>query len=350
MELITALIVVIASGVSAYVLVELIRRVLGARVVDIPNARSSHSRPTARGGGLAIVVVFAFGVLLAWTSSLVSIGSGAEAGFVMCALGIGIIGWLDDLYDLSVGLRMAAQVGLVLVFLSTISLPTMVGLPLVGTINVHSLSGAIWFVWILAATNIYNFMDGIDGIAGSQAVVGGAFWSFWGWNSGNLFVELVGLLLLSSAMGFLVHNWPPAKIFMGDVGSSFLGFTLAALVVVGSMSDPKAAFAGILVLWPFMLDGSFTLFRRLLRGENVLRAHRSHLYQRLVIAGFSHQSVTLLYGGLSLVGVVLAVLWTLDSAMAGGISVFVIAVLFLGLIGLTLYAESRATVCSASRT
>jgi UDP-N-acetylmuramyl pentapeptide phosphotransferase/UDP-N-acetylglucosamine-1-phosphate transferase len=121
----------------------------------------------------------------------------------------------------------------------------------------------------------------------------------------------LGVLVAGSSLGFLGHNWPPARIFMGDVGSAFLGFTLATLAMAGGLPDPRLPLAGVLVVWPFVFDTTFTILRRLRRGENIFAAHRSHLYQRLVIAGWSHRTVTLLYLSLAVLGVVLALLWAI---------------------------------------
>ena len=167
------------------------------------------------------------------------------------------------------------------------------------------------FFWVVGLTNAYNFMDGIDGLAGSQAVIAGVGWAGLGWLRGEPLVSLLGLLVAGSSLGFLLHNWPPARIFMGDVGSAFLGFTFAALSVLAAQQNPRLAVAGILLLWPFIFDTIGTFLRRLRRRENVFAAHRSHLYQRLVIAGYSHRTVTLLYSGLALVGLVLALVWVL---------------------------------------
>jgi UDP-N-acetylmuramyl pentapeptide phosphotransferase/UDP-N-acetylglucosamine-1-phosphate transferase len=120
----------------------------------------------------------------------------------------------------------------------------------------------------------------------------------------------MGLLLAAASSGFLLHNWPPARIFMGDAGSGFLGFSFAVLPLLASPENPALLIVGVLLLWPFVFDTTFTLVRRLCRRENVFQAHRSHLYQRLVIAGLSHPAVTLLYLGLAGLGGLAAMAWT----------------------------------------
>jgi UDP-N-acetylmuramyl pentapeptide phosphotransferase/UDP-N-acetylglucosamine-1-phosphate transferase len=159
-------------------------------------------------------------------------------------------------------------------------------------------------VWILGLTNVTNFMDGADGLAGLQCMIAGIAWAAAGVWLGDPVVTIGGAVIAGACGGFLFHNWMPAQIFMGDVGSAFLGFMLAMMPVLASLhavaEAPAAAarlpiFAGF-IFWPFIGDGLFTFVRRLTRGENVLMAHRSHLYQRLVLAGWTHARVSLLYG------------------------------------------------------
>ena len=125
-------------------------------------------------------------------------------------------------------------------------------------------------------------------------------------------MALIGAALAAGGLGFLAWNWPPAKIFMGDAGSTVLGYALAVLPLLlvvearGAVKFERVLMAGALVVWPFLADGSFTILRRLRNGENIFRAHRSHLYQRLVMAGVSHRSVTLIYGALAVGGAGLA--------------------------------------------
>jgi UDP-N-acetylmuramyl pentapeptide phosphotransferase/UDP-N-acetylglucosamine-1-phosphate transferase len=134
----------------------------------------------------------------------------------------------------------------------------------------------------------------------------------------------MGMLLAAASLGFLGQNWPPARIFMGDVGSAFLGYAFAVLAVAAAQRDSRLALVGILFVWPFVFDTAFTLLRRLSHGENVFIAHRSHLYQRLVIAGCSHRFVTLLYIGLAAWGVTWALFWL--QGMPGSAIVIVVTI------------------------
>ena len=208
--------------------------------------------------------------------------------------------------------------------------------------------GWLWhaatFLWIVGLTNAYNFMDGIDGIAGSQALVAGLGWSALGWLSGLMPVTMLGLVVAACSLGFLMHNWSPARIFMGDVGSAFLGFTFALLPLMmtyfskSAIASNRALFLAALMVWPFLFDSTFTIVRRLLMGQNIFLAHRTHLYQRLVAAGLSHRSVALLYAGLALVGAALAVAWLLE---VPGCNTFLPAILCLLGVGLWSYVCFR---------
>jgi len=171
-----------------------------------------------------------------------------------------------------------------------------------------SLSLSLLALWLVGTVNIYNFMDGIDGIAGIQAVVAGVAWAVFGVLYNAPFVSAIGAVVAAGALGFLTLNWPPAKIFMGDAGSTVLGFFFATLPFLatveadGKLDLVRSLTIGAILVWPFLADGTFTFLRRLKNRDNVLQAHRSHLYQRLVIAGHSHTRVTVTYGCLAFLG------------------------------------------------
>jgi Fuc2NAc and GlcNAc transferase len=304
---------VIAATASYLGVVGLRRWALHRLPLDIPNQRSSHFRPTPRGGGLAIVLV----TVLGWIALEVFFRQSTSRAALFtysCAVGaIAAVSWLDDLYGLSAKLRLVihALAALAAIF----SLGYWQSLPLLPGWNapLGYAGAAITLVWIVGLTNAYNFMDGSDGMAGLQAVIAGLGWACVGWLAGSPSIVGLSLLLAAGSLGFLLHNWPPARIFMGDVGSAFLGYSFAALAILGTHTDGPLASAspviGPLLVWPFVFDAGFTFLRRLRNGEDVLAAHRSHLYQRLIIAGHSHRFVMLLYGALAIVGAVAAVFW-----------------------------------------
>ena len=165
--------------------------------------------------------------------------------------------------------------------------------------------GLVATICVVGILNIYNFMDGIDGIAGVQAVVAGVAWTCIAYSLSLSATAVLGGAVTAGAAGFLLLNWPPARIFMGDAGSTVLGYMIGILPFFAwveqkdTLSLGTATFCGALVMWPFLADGASTILRRMRRRENVFTAHRSHLYQRLVIAGRSHQAVTLTYGALA---------------------------------------------------
>jgi UDP-N-acetylmuramyl pentapeptide phosphotransferase/UDP-N-acetylglucosamine-1-phosphate transferase len=294
----------------SYCGVAILRRWAESRqILDVPNERSSHTRPTPRGGGLAIVIVVLAGwVVYDWLSSDVW----PILPYIIGAALIAGISWLDDLRDVPTIVRLVVHVAAAALAIGSFDYWHTKSIPLFLQLNLGWLGLPLTFFWIVGLTNAYNFMDGIDGIAGAQSVVVGLGWALLGWLAGQPHVSAMGMLLAGASLGFLIHNWPPARIFMGDVGSAFLGYTFAVLPLMAAhapQSDPRLALVGPLLLWPFIFDSALTLLRRALRGENIFAPHRSHLYQRLVIAGHTHLFVTLLYTGLALVGMTLAAVW-----------------------------------------
>lgn len=266
-------------------------------LLDRPNERSSHVRPTPRGGGIGIVAVGGLAVLVLW---LVGIGGPpGKAWLFGAALGIAAVSGLDDVTTVSHHLRLAVHVAAAAVAAIAMGPFRTVDLGDFGMVNLGLAAWPLSIVWIVGMTNAFNFMDGIDGIAGLTAVVAMGVVACGFALAGEPYAAALAASLSAAACGFLVWNWHPARIFMGDVGSAFLGFLIAALPLLGS--GPTRAWllpAVVLVMWPFLFDTLFTLLRRLGKGENVFEAHRSHLYQRLVIAGWSHRTVALLYGGM----------------------------------------------------
>jgi len=312
------------------------------RMLDIPNARSSHTRPIPRGGGLGIVICVLIGVWGLFISQILSMPFREIVAFSLGGGIAALAGWLDDIHRIPYRKRLVVQaLSSVIILIAIGDFHTMT-VPFIGDIHLYSIGIASALLWIMGLTNAYNFMDGIDGIAGGQAVVAGLGWTIIGFMSEQSFVGLVGVLLAASSLGFLIHNWPPARIFMGDVGSVFIGFTLAVIPIIGSQRDSRFMIAGILLVWPFVFDTSFTLIRRLTRGENIFVAHRSHIYQRLVIAGYSHRFVTLVYIALAAIGVIIALLWYKRAPFVNVAVIVLPIVLFTGLWRFTVRAESRA--------
>ena len=284
---------VTAFAVSWSVAAFVVKFAQRANLVDYPNHRSLHGDPTPRGGGIGIVLATIGGLILA---GFIGASIPSQAIWLVGLVGgtIAIVSFIDDVTNLSPLVRLSIHVVAavaVIIILEPIDNLTIAG---VGR-NLEVFAQVLIVVWIVGMTNAFNFMDGIDGIAATQATVAGAYWVAFGLFLGAPAVAVIGVLLVGSSCGFLVHNWPPARLFMGDVGSAFLGFVFATLPLLAAEDDPVLSVMGAFLLWPFIFDTTMTFIRRLARGENVITAHRSHLYQRLVATGLSHKHVTYLY-------------------------------------------------------
>ncbi|MSU96893.1 glycosyltransferase family 4 protein [Pseudomonas mandelii] len=287
-----------AVAVLSFLLTGALRRYALARsIIDIPNARSSHTIPTPRGGGVAIVVTFlaslpVFGVfgLVPWQPLIAVGGAGAL---------VAVIGFMDDHGHIAARWRLLGHFGAgiwALVWLGGFPPVTLFGISLELHWFGHILA-AIYLVWLL---NLYNFMDGIDGIASVEAlcaclgacllyVLSGAPTLIWG-----------PLILAAAVVGFLYWNFPPARIFMGDAGSGFLGIALGVLSLQAAWVSSDLFWAWVILLGVFIVDATFTLIRRLLRGDKVYEAHRSHAYQFASRRFGKHLPVTLAVGAINL--------------------------------------------------
>ena len=291
---------------SALLATKLIGWAAACGAVDIPNARSSHSRATPRGGGIAIVVVTAGAAAVACLLHPESIRP--VVGVIAPALVVAGVSWLDDVRSLPNRIRFAVHLACAIAAVAILGPVQEVSLGSFGSITFGPAAWPLTLLWVVALTNAFNFMDGIDGIAGITAAISAAAIAAVAGACASPAIGGVAAAFAAAAGGFLVCNWHPAKIFMGDVGSAFCGFMLAVLpLALPSAAVPTAVAVAAAALWPFSFDTAYTLVRRLCRRENIFQAHRSHLYQRLVIAGWSHRTASSLYGTLSLVAAALAV-------------------------------------------
>jgi Fuc2NAc and GlcNAc transferase len=260
-----------------------LRYAVARDLLDHPNERSSHAAPTPRGGGLAIV-----GALLAGLAALHVLGEINEMLLAAVAgggLAIAVVGFVDDHGHLSPRVRLAVHFAAV-----AWALCWLCGMPPLPVGGGYVLDGPAWtavgavgLVWLL---NLYNFMDGIDGIAGVEAVCVGL-------GAALLAGSPAWLLAAAAAAGFLVLNWPPARIFMGDVGSGFLGFVLGVLAVDAAAWERLPLASSAILLGLFLVDATVTLLRRWLRGERLSQAHRSHAYQHAARRFGGHRPVVL---------------------------------------------------------
>ena len=267
-------------------------------ILDLPNERSSHSRPTQRGGGIAIVCGFLVGIsLIHFIGDITPIKTRYFMGFLVSAFVIAGMSIYDDFRLRSATVKLVAQLCAIAIAIAAGIVIDELHLP-----GLHVVGPGWWgymltLLWILGLTNAYNFMDGLDGLAASSAAIASGFLSVISFNEGSHFIYLASMVLCAASIGFLVFNISPARIFMGDVGSTFLGFSFAVMAVIAARYDLShtSLFVVPLLLFHFIFDSFFTFFRRLVRGDPVMRAHKTHLYQLLNQVGFSHGKVTLIY-------------------------------------------------------
>ncbi|MNK56737.1 putative undecaprenyl-phosphate N-acetylglucosaminyl 1-phosphate transferase [compost metagenome] len=299
-------------------------------ILDEPNHRSSHSRPTPRGGGIGVVTACMVGIAGATAMGLLS---PAAAGALACGLPIAVIGYIDDRRSLSARSRLLVQIASAAGALSLLSpLPTLTlfGFTLpVGLTLVFYLIGIVWM------TNLYNFMDGIDGIAAAQAIAIGLCWAV----VAGPAPAVACVVLALAAAGFLVYNRPPAKVFMGDVGSAFCGFFIAVAALQMQQSTHESLILWLLPAAPFILDATVTLLVRLMRKQRPNQAHRSHAYQILSRKVRGHGPVSLGYFLIATFWFGLVLRWGLDHSDAlSPEAIFLLAGLPFVIVGLALGA------------
>ncbi|RFC50366.1 MAG: UDP-GlcNAc:undecaprenyl-phosphate GlcNAc-1-phosphate transferase [Verrucomicrobia bacterium] len=298
-------------------------------LLDRPNERSLHTRATPRGGGLGFVLVVALGCGVLWVvPGFMVVGAPGGwhrllASYLVAALFIAAVSLRDDFQSLSPGLRLLCQLAVAAGAAGGIGYFQQLTLPGGGALDLGWIGAALTVIWLVGLTNVYNFMDGIDGIAGVQGLTAGLAWTVAGLWLDSPATAWMGLLLAGGCLGFLFHNWSPAKIFMGDVGSAFLGYSFGVLPLLflrelppvgqGPGAEAVPLFA-LLVVWPFVGDGFYTFLQRASRGEPVCKPHRSHLYQRLVRTGWSHARVSSLYATWGVLCGVTALGWLTGAA------------------------------------
>jgi Fuc2NAc and GlcNAc transferase len=286
----TAIIAAVALF-TAYAATSLMRRWAPALgFIDVPNARSSHLLPTARGGGIAIVLAFFLAILLLRLCDLVD--ARVVEAIIFAGGAVALIGFIDDKHPLPVYVRLSVHVAAAIMATLLIG-----GFPeaMVSAWGVYGklLCGFLTVLTVLWSVNLFNFMDGIDGIAASEAVFIACAAALLNWVVGGNFGITGAMLCLAAAcIGFLIFNWPPASIFMGDVGSGFLGITLVLLAICASQSGKIS-----MGVWPilggvFLVDATVTLLRRIIRGDRWREAHRSHAYQHMARGMGSHRAAT----------------------------------------------------------
>jgi len=291
--LITPILATALFLVSAIATRQLVANSHRLSTLDIPNERSSHLAPTPRGGGIAFVAISLAGFLLLLLNNTLD----NKTLLALCCAGaiVAMAGHLDDRQKIS-----GAAVRLVLHAIGAIILIVGIGFPsqislfdrTLNTGAIGSILGVLYLVWLL---NLFNFMDGTDGIAASEAMfvcVAGAVLNYHVLSDINF--SAAAVILAASTIGFLLYNWSPAKIFMGDVGSGYLGIVIGGLSLMAAKQQPELLWVWIILLAVFVSDATITLICRLLRKQKPHVAHRSHAYQHLAIRFNSHSKVALI--------------------------------------------------------
>lgn len=287
----TILPIAIITIIASWLLLKVLIGILVKRsIVDLPNERTLHQGAIPRGGGLVI--------LLALILTLISLVFVDNRVLLFMALLItlllwGGLSWWDDQHDLSPRFRFSLQ----LVFAG-------LGVLAFGWVSQVYVSPRIWFnlawlaplislVGIVWMANLYNFMDGLDGLAAGQTIIASITLAIWFAQLGDNSLSLVCVVLAAASYGFLLWNWSPAKIFMGDVGSISIGAFFATLIIIANTRYDVPIIALVIVFGVFAFDATATLLYRFVRGERISQAHRTHYYQRLANIGIAHEKIAI---------------------------------------------------------
>lgn len=307
-------------------------------VADEPNHRSLHSVATASGGGLGILL----GIASGWVA-LALAGKGFFPGGPQAAAGLALIvgaSYWDDIHNMSPGSRLLFQFGAGALALAGGGSIDQIGLPWIGELGLSWLAMPFSIFFIIWMMNLYNFMDGMDGFAGGMGAIGFAVLAVFGWIGEAPEFTAFLLILAAVNLGFLVENFPPARIFMGDVGSVSMGYLVAIMAIWGIQADIFEFWVPVLVFAPFIFDATLTLIRRALKGEKISSAHSSHYYQRLVKAGWGQRRVVFAEYAIMLVcGTSAVLLHRLDN---GGSKLLGLALILYGCIALFRMVDKKS--------
>lgn len=287
---------VVALAVTVGVTIFILRSRFSLWIQDVPNERSLHSKVIPRTGGIGLLS----GVLAGWMFSPGEL----EWWLLAPLLGLFVVSVFDDVFNLSVKIRLLAHL--------TAAWIAVVGSGIVGQQGI--IVSAILFFFVVWMTNLYNFMDGSDGLAGGMTLFGFGTYGVAAWFTQDVAVMSASLAIMAAALGFLIFNFHPAKIFMGDAGSIPLGFLAAAMGIWGWQRGDWSYWLPLLVFSPFIADATVTLIRRSLRGVRITDAHREHYYQRVIQMGFSHRRVALFEYGL-MAGAASLALWSREQEL-----------------------------------
>ena len=270
---------ILVTFVVAALLACLLTRARGRwRVLDIPNERSLHTQPTPRTGGVALLAGAGAGMFTTWQQGYAV----ADTSTIVAILTLALLALVDDRHNLGAGLRLLVQTVVVAALLYFNRLPDTPAMLLPIAL--------LFLVWMI---NLYNFMDGMDGFAAGMAGIGFGTYALLAWQAGHMEFALGCAIIAAAAAGFLLLNFPPARLFMGDSGSTVLGLLAGVVILQAHVAGILPLWLGMLVFSPFIVDASITLAARVLRGERFWMPHKSHYYQRLVQLGWGHRRTVL---------------------------------------------------------
>ncbi|MDB5317353.1 MAG: UDP-phosphate N-acetylglucosaminyl-phosphate transferase [Rhodospirillales bacterium] len=288
------------AGVLAIVSAACVRLMIAWPILDHPDARKAHLHPTPKGGGVGIVVAFLVGMaVLFQVAAFARLADTQFLGVIAAAAAIALVALLDDVRDFRFVVKLAAQAGAALVAVASGIVLDRLSMPGLGVVNLGVVGIALTLFWIVACTNAVNFMDGLDGLVGGSVFLACAILSLVAAQEGGLFIYACALILAGGLAGFIPFNLHPARIFMGDVGSQFLGFVMAVLAIASARFDlQQLSFLIVpLLLFGLLFDTGFTLLRRAAMAERVSAPHRSHLYQMAQRSGVSVRRIALMHWG-----------------------------------------------------
>ena len=315
------------SFLISLITVGLLKQRFGQLLLDIPNDRSSHTQPTPRGGGLGFIIAFASISAIALSlffflqrpTFLLGLTPQQWLWLWTILIPLTVVGIFDDRQGVKASIRYLVQLLSAAIALSVFGAfpqPWLTTIGNLGTIIAFLLT----LIGFTAFINFYNFMDGLDGLVAGVSAIQMAFLAIY-------LHEPFLWIFVAALLGFLWWNWSPAKIFMGDAGSTVLGSAIALSLLIPNIPTPQA-WSAVAITFPLVGDAIYTLIRRLLRRENIFQAHRSHLYQRLQQQGWLHQQVALSYMSLTAISGVCIFLW--DIIGAGMTLLLVISAIAIG--------------------
>ncbi len=327
----------------------IVRAMIAVRVMDTPDSRKAHDRPTPKGGGVGIVLAFLLGIAILYRfAEFARLADPYFRGVIEASVAIAVVAFFDDLYDWPFMVKLGAQVLAAAVAVSSGLYIEDYRLPYIGAVPIGWLGVPITAVWLLFTTNAMNFIDGLNGLASGVSLIACLFLAGIAAVHGSWFAYAACGLLAAGIAGFLPFNFPKARIFMGDVGSQFCGFMLAVLAVVAGRIEgvPLSFMLVPLLLSGVLFDVAFTLVRRAWQGEAVTKPHRGHLYQIAHRSGVPPVAVALIHWGFAVFGGLCCLLFIVEPRVVKPI----VALLpLLPQLGWTWYVVRRARAVGLGR-